>query len=1287
MSGSMGFNEFKELSGALNGWKQNFMAMDRDRSGTIDAQEMQQALISMGYNFSGQALGVILRRHSTHGRIVFDDYVACCVRLRSLTGVSYNTTCINPFRMFLYTRDDGAEEMRRVIGTGCSPHAAEVMCRFAAPQGDPPVDLGTEQGEQSSATCEAINVPMCKELPYNQTVYPNLLGHTTQEDAGREVHQFDPLVKVKCSPHLKSFLCSVYTPECVNGRPRAPCRATCELARSGCEPLMVEFGFQWPERLRCENLTMDACGKQVEEQSSRTCEAINVPMCKELSYNQTVYPNLLGHTTQEDVGLEVHQFYPLVKVECSPHLKSFLCSVYTPECVNGRPRAPCRATCELARSGCEPLMVEEQSSRTCEAITIPMCKGISYQQTVYPNLLGHTTQENAGREVHQFDPLVKVECSPHLKSFLCSVYTPECVNGRPRAPCRATCELARSGCEPLMVKFGIQWPETLRCENLTMDACANQVEEQSSRTCEAINVPMCKELSYNQTVYPNLLGHTTQEDVGLEVHQFYPLVKVECSPHLKSFLCSVYTPECVNGRPRAPCRATCELARSGCEPLMVEEQSSRTCEAITIPMCKGISYQQTVYPNLLGHTTQENAGREVHQFDPLVKVECSPHLKSFLCSVYTPECVNGRPRAPCRATCELARSGCEPLMVKFGIQWPETLRCENLTMDACANQVEEQSSRTCEAINVPMCKELSYNQTVYPNLLGHTTQEDVGLEVHQFYPLVKVECSPHLKSFLCSVYTPECVNGRPRAPCRATCELARSGCEPLMVEEQSSRTCEAITIPMCKGISYQQTVYPNLLGHTTQENAGREVHQFDPLVKVECSPHLKSFLCSVYTPECVNGRPRAPCRATCELARSGCEPLMVKFGIQWPETLRCENLTMDACANQVEEQSSRTCEAINVPMCKELSYNQTVYPNLLGHTTQEDVGLEVHQFYPLVKVECSPHLKSFLCSVYTPECVNGRPRAPCRATCELARSGCEPLMVEEQSSRTCEAITIPMCKGISYQQTVYPNLLGHTTQENAGREVHQFDPLVKVECSPHLKSFLCSVYTPECVNGRPRAPCRATCELARSGCEPLMVKFGIQWPETLRCENLTMDACANQVEEQSSRTCEAINVPMCKGISYQQTVYPNLLGHTTQEDAGREVHQFYPLVKVESSPHLKSFLCSVYTPECVNGRPRAPCRATCELARSGCEPLMQVEEQSSRTCEAINIPMCKGISYQQTVYPNLLGHTTQEDAGLEVHQFDPLVKAECSPHLKSFLCSVYTPECVNGRPRAPCRAT
>ncbi|KAM8967448.1 sorcin [Pelodytes ibericus] len=85
MSGKMGFNEFKELGGIVNGWKQHFVTFDSDRSGTVDGMELQRALAAMGFRLSPQALNNITRRYSTHGRITFDDYIACCVKLRALT--------------------------------------------------------------------------------------------------------------------------------------------------------------------------------------------------------------------------------------------------------------------------------------------------------------------------------------------------------------------------------------------------------------------------------------------------------------------------------------------------------------------------------------------------------------------------------------------------------------------------------------------------------------------------------------------------------------------------------------------------------------------------------------------------------------------------------------------------------------------------------------------------------------------------------------------------------------------------------------------------------------------------------------------------------------------------------------------------------------------------------------------------------------------------------------------------------------------------------------------------
>ncbi|XP_023820505.1 sorcin-like isoform X1 [Oryzias latipes] len=85
MSGTMGFNEFRDLWQALNGWKGTFVSFDRDQSGTIEGQELQQAIRTLGYNLSPQAMNCIMMRYSNHGKIPFDDFVSCSVKLRALT--------------------------------------------------------------------------------------------------------------------------------------------------------------------------------------------------------------------------------------------------------------------------------------------------------------------------------------------------------------------------------------------------------------------------------------------------------------------------------------------------------------------------------------------------------------------------------------------------------------------------------------------------------------------------------------------------------------------------------------------------------------------------------------------------------------------------------------------------------------------------------------------------------------------------------------------------------------------------------------------------------------------------------------------------------------------------------------------------------------------------------------------------------------------------------------------------------------------------------------------------
>lgn len=109
--------------------------------------------------------------------------------------------------------------------------------------------------------CEAITISICKNIPYNTTIMPNLFGHTRQEEAGYEVYQFAPLFKVGCSPDLQFFLCLLYVPLCtILDHPIPPCRSLCESARV-CETVMKNFRIDWPESLECSKFPEDGTGK------------------------------------------------------------------------------------------------------------------------------------------------------------------------------------------------------------------------------------------------------------------------------------------------------------------------------------------------------------------------------------------------------------------------------------------------------------------------------------------------------------------------------------------------------------------------------------------------------------------------------------------------------------------------------------------------------------------------------------------------------------------------------------------------------------------------------------------------------------------------------------------------------------------------------------------------------------------------------------------------------------------------------------------------------------------
>ncbi|XP_064635471.1 secreted frizzled-related protein 3-like [Lineus longissimus] len=109
------------------------------------------------------------------------------------------------------------------------------------------------------------------------------------------------------------------------------------------------------------------------------------------------------------------------------------------------------------------------SSAQCEQIQIPMCQRMQYNMTRMPNLLHHSTQKNAILAIEQFEQLVDTQCSSSLLFFLCSMYAPICTMEFSQdaiPPCRSVCENSKIGCEPVMLRYNVSWPESLDCTRL-----------------------------------------------------------------------------------------------------------------------------------------------------------------------------------------------------------------------------------------------------------------------------------------------------------------------------------------------------------------------------------------------------------------------------------------------------------------------------------------------------------------------------------------------------------------------------------------------------------------------------------------------------------------------------------------------------------------------------------------------------------------------------------------------------------------------------------------------------
>ncbi|XP_030850491.1 uncharacterized protein LOC115917869 [Strongylocentrotus purpuratus] len=660
---------------------------------------------------------------------------------------------------------------------------------------------------------------------------------------------------------------------------------------------------------------------------------------------------------------------------------------------------------------------------TCEPLTMPLClqNGVQYTETIFPNLAGMMTQQDAIVASESLAPLVAIGCGP-IVDFVCTLFAPPCLEvgdvSVPVPPCRHVCEEARDQCMPIFQTVGMPWPDQFECsrfpaiategparcaepEMRVLDALneAQEVtEQQEPELCYDVTVPECRQMGFTHTKFPNIFGHTTPEEMAQDMTSLTGLILSGCSDDLLPLICAAYLPKCDSetGDVTKPCKETCRRISKDCKDAMKELSIGRldifTCRnypskkdgecvedvrAPAVPVIMNISRpavsqaqifsQQPDIPNVSFNGLEITFFNSAGDDEGTVVVDTEDE-----------------------ATIDLMTQSQYTLLVRAVNDWGASAY-----VDATVPEYVQRADH-CESVSTPICMDMKYDFTQFPNLLQHANQDVAYLELSQFAPLIQVECSLDLGPFLCAVYMPPCTGQSSpqgiKPPCRELCESSRVGCLPLMTKF---------------GYTWPETLdcdqFP--LG----SEVGKNCFSNEELTLRPGQGHIEKQINSSLTAYCSSSSPdNRP-----EWMNPGGESVSMKTrdmpaveGVAYSEhigsqtaaltipSLSVENMGVYSCRLGNEEQTMdislpRSCEALESAQCDMvLPYSASLYPNSMGHMTPTEAELASFEFLPLLAMGCSPvNLPLFVCSLHFPSCGDA-PVLPCSELCRAAMTEC-----------------------------------------------------------------------------------------------------------------------------------------------------------------------------------------------------------------------------------------------------------------------------------------------------------
>ncbi|KAF4791534.1 secreted frizzled-related protein 2-like protein [Turdus rufiventris] len=143
------------------------------------------------------------------------------------------------------------------------------------------VTTGLDIGLSTKCVVIPKEMGMCHQIGYSEMRLPNLMGHTSMAEVIQKSTTWQHLANTDCHPHVRTFLCSLFAPICLDTFIH-PCRSMCVAVRDSCAPVLLCHGHPWPTSLDCDRFPgdEDMCLAPLTKEYKYLHKAVKVKLSK-----------------------------------------------------------------------------------------------------------------------------------------------------------------------------------------------------------------------------------------------------------------------------------------------------------------------------------------------------------------------------------------------------------------------------------------------------------------------------------------------------------------------------------------------------------------------------------------------------------------------------------------------------------------------------------------------------------------------------------------------------------------------------------------------------------------------------------------------------------------------------------------------------------------------------------------------------------------------------------------------------------------------------------------------